>query len=207
MHGMGPQGPNSKGEFLRGPSGPCSRARFVLALLMWPLWGLGCLVSNSSCFVLETFGGHHPTTTWVLLIAKVLQGPTRAPAPTGETTSQGGGARRTLMEDKTSMPEEKMAGDQDKDLDLVLVQVQDSKGEVTEEVTEGAAETGALTSATIQETSEDGGRTGETFGFTVGQFHLSLDLTCFLFQVKRGRTSATWRAELHRRVRRPGGRF
>lgn len=107
----------------------------------------------------QTLGGHHPTITWVLLTGRVLvvlEDLTRVRALTGETTSKDGVAHKTLMKDRTSTHEERMAGDQDP--------VQDSKGEVTE----AEEETGALTSASVGGTSEDGGRTGETFRFAVG---------------------------------------
>lgn len=113
----------------------------------------------------QTLVGHHPTITWVLQTGRVLvvsEDLTRVRALTGETTSKDGMARKTLMEDRTSMHEERMAGDQDP--------VQDSTGEVTE----ASEKIGALMSASVGGISEDGGRTGETFRFAVGEFFWSL---------------------------------
>lgn len=112
----------------------------------------------------ETLGGRRPTTTWVPLIARALEGledQTRARGLTGETTSKVDVGRRILTEARTFTAEERRAGDLDP---ATRGEEEGATGgeegtEVEEEGTEG---TGALRTGSpeTEETSEDGETTG-----------------------------------------------
>lgn len=105
--------------------------------------------------------GRHPTTTWVLLTGRVPEDQTKAPVLTGGTTSRVDVDRRTLMVARTSMAEERRAGDQDLDQDTREEEGEATEGEDTEEE-EGTEGTGAPTRGSQEESSEDAETTGET---------------------------------------------
>lgn len=116
-------------------------------------------------------GGHRPTTTWDLPIARGLEGleapgdleapadQTRAQALTGVTASRAGVDHRTSTEARTSTAEERRAGEED------LARA--TRGE--EGATEGAAAAGGTAatggprrgSPVMVPTSEDGETIGE----------------------------------------------
>lgn len=108
----------------------------------------------------QTLGDRRPTTTWALQTGRDQGDRTRAPALTGETTSRVDVDRRTLMEARTSMAEERRAGDLDLDQDTRVEEGEDTGGGGTEEE-EGTQGTGAPRRGSPEESSEDGETRGE----------------------------------------------